>query len=109
MVSEKREVDSKKRVARIIKKWQAVSTHTYDGWLGSSSSTSPNGFQSILQYTCKTEGFDAWGEDFLIKALNPGQVVMMDTAAFHKSLNGRENEENLSDAREYSYRHILLM
>jgi hypothetical protein len=40
----------KKREKLIRKKeWQGLSAHTYDCWLGSSLSNSPNGFQWILQ------------------------------------------------------------
>jgi hypothetical protein len=42
----------------------------------------PMGFNG----SCNTDVFEAWGEELLIKELNPGQVVMMDHAAFHKSI-----------------------
>ena len=35
--------------------------------------------------TCNTDLFNLWLKDFLVPALNPGQVVIMDNAAFHKS------------------------
>ena len=34
---------------------------------------------------CNTQLFEAWVETFLIKALKPGQCVIMDNATFHKS------------------------
>ena len=40
--------------------------------------------------TCNTELFNMWLKDFLIPVLNPGQVVIMDNAAFHKSVKTRE-------------------
>jgi transposase len=35
--------------------------------------------------TCNTDLFNMWLKDFLIPELNPGQAVIMDNAAFHKS------------------------
>jgi transposase len=35
--------------------------------------------------TCDTALFNMWLKDFLIPELKPGQVVIMDNAAFHKS------------------------
>ena len=35
--------------------------------------------------TCNTEVFNAWIEQVLLSELKPGQVVIMDNAAFHKS------------------------
>ena len=40
--------------------------------------------------TCNTELFNIWIEQFLILELRPGQVVIMDNAAFHKSPRTRE-------------------
>jgi len=37
--------------------------------------------------TCDTLLFNLWLKDFLIPALLPGQVVIMDNASFHKSQN----------------------
>lgn len=34
---------------------------------------------------CNTELFNKWVEEFLIKELRAGQIVVMDNAAFHKS------------------------
>lgn len=36
--------------------------------------------------TCDTALFDMWIEDFLVPALKPGQVVILDNATFHKSV-----------------------
>ena len=38
-----------------------------------------------FQGTCNTELFNVWVEKFLIPALKPGQVVILDNATFHKS------------------------
>jgi transposase len=35
--------------------------------------------------TCDTALFNVWVRDFLVPELRPGQVVIMDNAAFHKS------------------------
>ena len=35
--------------------------------------------------TCNTDLFNMWLKDFLIPKLHPGQVVILDNAAFHKS------------------------
>ena len=39
----------------------------------------------IFNGSCNTSLIEAWVEQFLIKELNPGQVVIMDNASFHKS------------------------
>ena len=39
---------------------------------------------------CNTILFETWVEQFLIKELKPGQVVVMDNAAFHRSYKTRE-------------------
>ena len=39
----------------------------------------------IFYGTCNTQLFESWVENFLIKELKPGQVVIMDNASFHKS------------------------
>ena len=41
----------------------------------------PMGFNG----SCNTELFENWVEHFLVEELEPGQVVVMDNAAFHKS------------------------
>jgi transposase len=42
-----------------------------------------------------TELFNSWVENFLIKGLNPGQVVVMDNASFHKSQRTKELIESI--------------
>ena len=37
--------------------------------------------------TCNTDLFNMWLRDFLIPELKPGQVLILDNAAFHKSQN----------------------
>lgn len=37
------------------------------------------------QGTCDTDLFNLWIEQFLIPELQPGQVIIMDNATFHKS------------------------
>lgn len=39
----------------------------------------------IFYGSCTTDLFNGWVEAFLIKELKPGQFVIMDNAAFHKS------------------------
>ena len=39
----------------------------------------------VFNGICNTELFNKWIEEFLIKELRAGQVVVMDNAAFHKS------------------------
>ena len=39
----------------------------------------------VFNGSCNTEVFEAWVEQFLIKELKPGQFVVMDNAAFHRS------------------------
>lgn len=39
----------------------------------------------IFYSSCNTKLFEAWVEQFLIKELKPGQYVVMDNAAFHRS------------------------
>ena len=39
----------------------------------------------VFNGTCNTKLFESWVEQFLIKELKPGQVVIMDNAAFHRS------------------------
>jgi len=39
----------------------------------------------VFNGTCNTVLFESWVEQFLIKELRPGQVVIMDNATFHKS------------------------
>jgi len=44
----------------------------------------------IFNGSCNTILFETWVEEVLIKELNPGQVVIMDNASFHKSQKTRE-------------------
>ena len=39
----------------------------------------------IFNGSCNTQLIEAWVDQFLIKELKPGQVVIMDNASFHKS------------------------
>lgn len=39
----------------------------------------------VFNGSCNTSLFENWLEQFLIKELKPGQVVVMDNAAFHRS------------------------
>ncbi len=39
---------------------------------------------------CNTEVFNLWVENFLLKELEPGQIVIMDNATFHKSKRTEE-------------------
>lgn len=39
----------------------------------------------VFNGSCNTKLFETWVEQFLIKELKPGQVVIMDNAAFHRS------------------------
>lgn len=39
----------------------------------------------VFNGSCNTKLFEAWVEQVLIKELKPGQFVVMDNAAFHKS------------------------
>lgn len=44
----------------------------------------------VFNGSCNTVLFETWVEEFLIKELKPGQVVIMDNASFHKSKKTRE-------------------
>lgn len=39
----------------------------------------------VFNGSCNTDLFNNWVEHFLIDELRPGQVVVLDNAAFHKS------------------------
>lgn len=45
--------------------------------------------------TCNTELLNNWVEKFLIKELKAGQVVVMDSASFHKSKKTKELIESV--------------
>lgn len=49
----------------------------------------------IFNGSCNTLLFETWVEEFLIKELKPGQVVIMDNASFHKSKKTRELIESV--------------
>ena len=40
----------------------------------------------VFNGSCNSGVFNSWVENFLIKELIPGQFVVMDNAAFHKSI-----------------------
>jgi transposase len=44
----------------------------------------------VFNGTCNSELFNRWVEQFLIKELKQGQVVIMDNVSFHKSLKTQE-------------------
>lgn len=44
----------------------------------------------VFKGSCNTELFNKWIEEFLIKELRTGQIVIMDNASFHKSKKTRE-------------------
>lgn len=49
----------------------------------------------VFNGSCHTKLFEAWVEEFLIKELEPGQVVIMDNASFHKSERTKELIESV--------------
>lgn len=49
----------------------------------------------VFNGTCNTALFNGWVEQFLIKELIPGQVVVMDNATFHKSKRTKELIESV--------------
>jgi transposase len=49
----------------------------------------------VFNGTCNTQLFESWVEQFLIKELEPNQVVIMDNASFHKSQKTRELIESV--------------
>lgn len=49
----------------------------------------------VFNGSCNTELFNKWVEHFLIKELIPGQVVILDNAAFHKSQRTKELIESV--------------
>jgi transposase len=53
--------------------------------------------------TCDTVLFNMWVKDFLLPELKPGQVVIMDNAAFHKS---QETQKLIETA---GYRVLFLL
>jgi transposase len=49
----------------------------------------------IFNGSCNTIVFNSWVENFLIKELKPGQIVIMDNASFHKSQRTKELIESV--------------
>lgn len=49
----------------------------------------------VFNGSCDTSLFESWVEQFLIKELKPGQVVIMDNAAFHKSQKTKDLIESV--------------
>lgn len=49
----------------------------------------------VFNGSCTTDLFNSWVEEFLIKELKPGQFVIMDNAAFHKSQRTKELIESV--------------
>lgn len=49
----------------------------------------------VFNGTCNTELFNRWVEQFLIKELKAGQIVIMDNASFHKSQKTRDLIESV--------------
>lgn len=49
----------------------------------------------VFEGSCNTELFNNWVEQFLIKELTSGQVVILDNAAFHKSRRAKELIESV--------------
>ena len=49
----------------------------------------------VFNGSCNTDLFNKWVEEFLIKELKPGQYVVMDNAAFHKSSKTKELIESV--------------
>ena len=49
----------------------------------------------VFNGSCNKELFENWVEQFLIKELKSGQVVVMDNASFHKSQKTQELIESV--------------
>ena len=49
----------------------------------------------VFNGSCNTELFENWVEQFLLKELKQGQVVILDNATFHKSQRTRELIESV--------------
>ena len=49
----------------------------------------------VFNGSCNSNVFNSWVEHFLIKELKPGQFVVMDNAAFHRSQKTRELIESV--------------
>ncbi|ETZ07057.1 hypothetical protein P618_200766 [Holospora obtusa F1] len=62
----------------------------------------------VFNGSCNTQSFKAWGAQFLIKALNPGQVVIMDNVHLI-NLKEPKNELNLLGLGLFFYHLIHLI
>jgi transposase len=49
----------------------------------------------VFNGSCNTKTFESWVEEFLIKELKSGQVVVMDNASFHKSQRTKDLIESV--------------
>lgn len=49
----------------------------------------------VFNGSCNTKLFEIWVEEFLIRELKSGQVVIMDNASFHKSKKTKELIESV--------------
>lgn len=49
----------------------------------------------VFNGSCNTQLFEAWVEQFLIKELKRGQVIIMDNAAFHRSQKTKDLIESV--------------
>jgi transposase len=49
----------------------------------------------VFNGSCNTKLFETWVEQFLIKELTAGQFVVMDNAAFHRSIKTKELIESV--------------
>ncbi|WP_202149207.1 transposase, partial [Candidatus Sarmatiella mevalonica] len=49
----------------------------------------------VFNGSCNTQLFESWVEQFLIKELKAGQVVIMDNAAFHRSQKTKDLIESV--------------
>jgi transposase len=49
----------------------------------------------VFNGSCNTKLFETWVEEFLIKELKPRQFVVMDNAAFHRSVKTKELIESV--------------
>jgi hypothetical protein len=59
----------------------------------------------VFNGTCNRELFNKWVEEFLIKELKSGQVVIMDNASFHKSQKTKDLIESVG-CKLIFYHHI---
>ena len=50
---------------------------------------------TVFNGSCNTKLFETWVEEFLVKELKPGQFVVMDNAAFHRSQKTKELIESV--------------